>query len=672
MELHNEEEMLKNFKENQEFLKNIEKNSTKEIVTFYSDHKYKTKTWKNEIKYFYDEEKNKYYKKESNGLTSQIVVEEISVEKLKDDYKKLISNGSGYKNYIPNKKEFENILNSDNKKNININDDEKQEHKPIKKTKEFKKYESMNLALKLKYLEEKGIKEGNVYKFETEKNGEKSLSYYQVVKDSKGELRLKKYNENNSLKSNTHYDQAFNADSIEGIKAFSILEPEFAKRMVNAKHAEKEKVEFIDDDFNLSFTDVTSIARKEERKTKINNKKEALGTENPKEIIKVNINKIPEDVKEFYKTKKGKELTEEQYTKNIFEMTKKILKVPFNKINLSNEDKELVKPLIEKYKKCGDNEKLMAKEFNQFVFDNNNKPVMEKYALLYKKTLETNFKGFDKKFTPQIEEDLDQNLEAIQKNKHPIQQDGIIPDYITNPVDNTIYKGNSQIALARNNLVNDIDAKAYAPADAMIKNGNIPSGMKPKCLIIATGKNNLGQNTYMLCVPCKPVKMSHSEKKEAKEEMRRNIFDAKFKYKTGRLPTFSSQLALLPDNQPPVITKNDVPQPKLQDIKMSTIGEQINNDIANYVWCALTKNEFKPCRDWTQEPAKSEFFEYAQSNPEKMIQMANLSFKNIEQKALQNTNTNTIENVQDNSHKEIPEQKKENINEITNKKGHRR
>ena len=126
--------------------------------------------------------------------------------------------------------------------------------------------------------------------------------------------------------------------------------------MINAKHAEKEKIEFIDDDFNLSFTDVTSIARKEERKTKINNKKEALGTEKPKEIIKVNIEKIPEDVKEFYKTKKGKELTEEQYTKNIFEMTKKILKVPFNKINLSNEDKELVKPLIDKYKKCGDNE----------------------------------------------------------------------------------------------------------------------------------------------------------------------------------------------------------------------------------------------------------------------------------------------------------------------------
>ena len=29
-------------------------------------------------------------------------------------------------------------------------DNKKQEHKPIKKTKEFKKYESMNLSLKLK------------------------------------------------------------------------------------------------------------------------------------------------------------------------------------------------------------------------------------------------------------------------------------------------------------------------------------------------------------------------------------------------------------------------------------------------------------------------------------------------------------------------------------------
>ena len=146
--------------------------------------------------------------------------------------------------------------------------------------------------------------------------------------------------------------------------------------------------------------------------------------------------------------------------------------------------------------------------------------------------------------------------------------------------------------------------------------------------------------------------------------MRRKIFDAKYKYKYGSLPEFNTKLALIPEKQPPVENTELLQRPEAIDLRKADIETQLNYDIANYIYCSLTKEPFQSCRDWKKEPAKSEFFKFALNNPEKMMRISNVAYentvKNARPNAISNENSNTNNNVL------------VNMNENVEKKGRKR
>ena len=542
---------------------------------------------------------------------------------------------------------------------------EKDNLKRVKKTENKNtSYTKMSLEERLNKLDEAGIKVGNIYKFETKYDNDISLSYFEVFQADDNELRLRRYSKNPEFRAQTNLYQKANADNISGINAVAILQNEFAVHMLNAKYQEHPDNEeaFVNNNVYVNFTDITKAAKESELKQKkslLTNKHQQ--SEELDNDTFVCINTIPEDVKRYYKQNKKIELSPENYTKKLFEMTKALNKVDYNYQNISDVDKKLIKPLLDKYKTTDGSDSELKKVFNQFIFDNQDDEVLDRYGILFMKTRDSHFNGYEKKHSQHVKSDMDDNLRAIKENKHPLQQTGVVPDYIYNPVNNAIYRGNNQMALARNNLLNGINTPAYVPMSNLLnQNANI-SNMKAKCMIIANGMNSNGQYVYTLCVPCKPTR---AEKKAAKEEMRRNIFDAKYKYKYGSLPEFNTKLALIPEKQPPVENTELLQRPGAIDLRKADIETQLNYDIANYIYCSLTKEPFQSCRDWKKEPAKSEFFKFALNNPEKMMRISNVAYentvKNARPNAISNENSNTNNNVL------------VNMNENVEKKGRKR
>ena len=611
----------------------------------------------------YEIEGNKYYIALYNDLENHTrrIILDTDLKEISNTFE--LKNG--FKNNNNLKPFEEDELSNIQKKLRTSLKNEKDNLKRVKKTENKNtSYTKMSLEERLNKLDEAGIKVGNIYKFETKYDNDISVSYFQVFQADDNELRLRRYSKNPEFRAQTNLYQKANADNINGINAVAILQNDFAVHMLNAKYQEHPDNEeaFVNNNVYVNFTDITKAAKESELKQKkslLTNKHQQ--SEELDNDTFVCINTIPEDVKRYYKQNKKIELSPENYTKKLFEMTKALNKVDYNYQNISEVDKKLIKPLLDKYKKTDGSDSELKKVFNQFIFDNQNDEVLDRYGILFMKTRDNHFNGYEKKHSQHVKSDMDDNLRAIKENKHPLQQTGVVPDYIYNPVNNAIYRGNNQMALARNNLLNGINTPAYVPMSNLLnQNANI-SNLKAKCMIIANGMNSNGQYVYTLCVPCKPTR---AEKKAAKEEMRRNIFDAKYKYKYGSLPEFNTKLALIPEKQPPVENTELLQRPEAIDLRKADIETQLNYDIANYIYCSLTKEPFQSCRDWKKEPAKSEFFKFALNNPEKMMRISNVAYentvKNARPNAISNENSNTNNNVL------------VNMNENIKKKGRKR
>lgn len=588
--------------------------------------------------------------------------------------------GEEFDQYLITKLNKNNINQAVFQKEIEIDDDLKKEIGLIIANKKNKNVNNKNDLLKLEPEKQKelllknGIKPGNIYKFETEYENEKSVSYYEAYVSAKdNKLRLRAYNKNENYKSETHEDQKANADNIKGLDALAILNNDFAVHFLNAKYKQHpdNKETFVTNNVKVKFTDITKEAKKKEESIKAlseqekQRKKEELQKKHgelPTNTL-LPIEKIPDDIKMFFE-KKNINLTPHKYSEKLYNMTKKFNEVDYNFQNISEEDKKLIKPLLDKYKKTDGSESEMKKVFNQFIFDNKNNSIMERYGILYSKTTDKNFKGYEKKHKPLVQSEMEDNLKAIEENKHPLQQKNIIPDYIYNPETNAIYKGNNQLALQRNNLMNNMNAQAYVPMNSFIQQGGNMMGMKPKCMVIANGQNANGQYTYTVLVPCR-IRQTRAQKKMAKEQLRRNLFDAKFNYQYGQLPEFNTRLAPIPEKQMPVPNSQNIEVPTAENIQSKDVETQLKYDVANYFYCALTKQEFNPCRDWTKEPAKTEFMNFAMNNPEKMIKHANNIYESMAQQTRNQTNTN----VNNNTNTQVNENVNVNTTEKTKSRG---
>lgn len=480
-----------------------------------------------------------------------------------------------------------------------------------------------------------------------------SVAYFEIrkKKDSE-ELYLKSFN-SEAFHSNGYQEQFLNSSNLDLQNAKVLLDKELLHASLAAKFkalnpnlGAEEWYNFNPKNINLQIKDVTKDVLKEKKE---NEKLEEQKIETAQKEVLLD---VPSDILE-YAEKKNKTVTKESYTKNIFKMLKTLSQIPYYNQNISDEDKKFLKPLLDKFNQK-DTEEHKQNVFNQYIFDNKNKNSedIERLGIIYKKNvLNEHFKGFEKKRTPHVQYEMDENLRAVAENKYPIMNYQENVSHIANPITNELYKGNNAIALQRSNLMNGIDENFYIPINQVYKNGGIINpNYRMKAQIIALGKNNVGQNMYAYVVPAKSC--YKATKKMRKEELRRAIFDAKFNYKYGELPTFETEV--VKTQRLPVQNAQNIIPPTMEP-NMS-FEQHVAYDTAMYHYASLTQTPYTPSLPYTKEPYKQQLYNMIANHPEETIKMNNKEYVKIaEQTKIKersnenvNTNVNTLENVLEN------------------------
>lgn len=469
-----------------------------------------------------------------------------------------------------------------------------------------------------------------------------------------------------NYRSNGSISQIANASSLNNISAFNFLDKTNSRinSIIKSRYfASNNKSQMNDEDieqinkiqFEFKFKDVTNQFNKDiENGTK---KKSDQNNELPKLTT---FDEVPDFINEMLK-KKHKELTPEQYTESMFNMTKKLYEIPYEDRNISDYNKKLIIPLMKMYKNTDQSQEELRKAFNQYMFDHKNQLIQ--FGNLYAETHTPGYSGYKRYHSDYSTNQRDTYLKAIQEDKYPIMTAKNAPDYIYNPENMQLYKGNDMICLQTNNALNNLDAQAYVPVNSYNKiGGQVPREFRTSCRFVSRGTDSRGRAVYDVVVPVKPTRREKKmQKLQAKEELRRNIFDAKFNYKFNQLPTFYTQLQPIPEKQPPLApstftsTLGELP-------KEANIEDRINYDTKALYIASLTKTPYVPATNWTAEPFKSELLNYVGNNIEK-VRVANNNIYNSLSTEIKNTNNRINQNIQT--------VEKKNENKIERKGKHR-
>ena len=578
--------------------------------------------------------------------TPQIIESEMKAEKLNEkDAKVFINNMERYFNNLENQY-------------IKDSKEELKNHKTEIKDADFINYTNLKTAKeRIEFLKKNGIEEGMVFEIDAKaKNGnetDSSKAYFEVFKDKNSELRLRL--DNKAGFSHTGYqDQIANASRLSGISAIALLSDEFAKHKLNAEYQKTglNNQDFSSYDFTFTKKDVTKKAEKklkEIEKQRLEKLKEKRDSQkNSFEISKLElIPKVPEIISKIY-IDKNKPINEEIYTKKCFDMFKNIAAVVPEDQNISNFDKKIFKDLIGKMSKFNGNEQKQLQIFNQWVFDNKTSERMINLANLFEKTHKDGFKGYKIKRDEITKSNRDKNLEAIEDNKLPIMfaQDSV--DYIYNPENNKLYNGNNQIALHRNNNMQDLKTDTYVELPQMLKqNKDFNTKKKLSCELVDAGFDEFGRKHYQMLIPCKPSKSEIKKEKDIRrEEYRRTLADAKYYKKYGELPIYQTSVQSIPPKQPPLAEKKDIKNPFEKPTNESTIEEKLKYDYSNFFISMMTKDKFEPATQWTNKDNKERLMKFAKENPEKIEKIQSEAYENVRQQInnsyiRNNVNTNT-------------------------------
>lgn len=319
-----------------------------------------------------------------------------------------------------------------------------------------------------------------------------------------------------------------------------------------------------------------------------------------------------------------------------FENEEEVINEEENEVNMKdkkemNEEKEMKEPTLNV---ISDDVKLVADEATRRYMERFGKD-KDKHQALREKT----------------RYDMENVIDSIQKNQFPIMEAKDNVDYIVNPKDYSIYKGYNQLGLQINNALNNLDTTSYVPLKDFYNNKGIMNQKLKTCSqIITKGRDEEGNYIFEIVVPCKVRhKDKKKEKQRAKEEKRRNIFDAKFNYKYGELPLYYTELNINDKFQRPQLDKKYVNEIKKRQCD-SDIEQRFNNDMANYFACMFTKEKYVPQTDWTKSKWKDELLNFAVNNPDKVVNIANSSYRDIKNKFVEVNNEMNKEKAMENSH----------------------
>lgn len=393
--------------------------------------------------------------------------------------------------------------------------------------------------------------------------------------------------------------------------------------------------------------------------------KQLLKQKNNKKTSKINLNKNLDEYEEtesnvLLKIPNGvalqnPELTQEEYTNNIFKMLKTLNNIPEEDLKLAEKNKKYIKKVLKAFENIdNENEKEMKKAFFNQIKLTENMPEWKIIGHLYNKSKEPNFEGFKKIHTELTIIERNENIESIEQNKHPLQyyNKKTVP-YIIDALTNSIYRGLTQMQLQRNNLTNNLSDLSYMPiAGALEAGGKLRPNFEEKAVLVAHGINNNGNHVYSLLLPSRDF--IKKEKATRKLAAKHAIMDAKFYAKYGELPLVS--LDLTEQKRKPILNSENITVNQINTQK-ADIKEIINNSLELLFKSMLTQQPEKLPVDFTKEPWKNELKKFANEHPEEFNKLQNEAYIKIAQQTKTETHTlennNTNEQTQTNSNKNI-------------------
>ena len=140
-------------------------------------------------------------------------------------------------------------------------------------------------------------------------------------------------------------------------------------------------------------------------------------------------------------------------------MTKELYGLPEAEKNIADFDKKFFKNLNNEYSKTDGSKEQLEKAFDKYIANPKNRKDINGMGITLEKH-ETMEQPLKRQIPDEVRYDMNMALDAIKKNKHPLQMTGI-PPLIFNPEENKAYRGNAQLSLATNNLLSGTDEKAY-------------------------------------------------------------------------------------------------------------------------------------------------------------------------------------------------------------------
>ena len=239
--------------------------------------------------------------------------------------------------------------------------------------------------------------------------------------------------------------------------------------------------------------------------------------------------------------------------------------------------------------------------------------------------------------------DTEKMLYLIDNDAFPLMKKQNNINYIVNPLDLSVFPGYNQLGLQANNSFNKLNTNSYVPyKDFVSREGKLYDNSKRVSQIINKGIDKNGNYIYDVVVPCKVTREEKKEKKALKaEELRRNVFDSKFVAKYGKLPVYQTTLAPYIENQPPFYTNRKLGTSN--PVHCTRVDKRLAVDMTNYFQCMFTKEPYTPCTDWTNPIWKEKLKNYAETRPEELIRMADVSYSTVTRDLLKHKNEDVME-----------------------------
>lgn len=226
---------------------------------------------------------------------------------------------------------------------------------------------------------------------------------------------------------------------------------------------------------------------------------------------------------------------------------------------------------------------------------------------------------------------MDETLELLKKNKHPLQNPLNETAYCVCPTNSQVFRGSNQMILQQANVVNGNPYINHISLHEMNLRKLKSDNKKLKCPVLYAGMDEKGNKMYTVIVPTKPL-----TRREQRDEDQINLLADKI---TDRMKTklesenIGTQLGS--ENiktQPALIapTHESIKTPSKQEKQDVIIKNFMSSEVENYYLSLLSKTPYKPLINWKDKNTTEAIVDWVSNNSTQFIEIMDKAYKNIQ------------------------------------------